>query len=53
MGTDTDNLANKHAVFSSINAIAESSPSTLSANLTSIYHRDANLLRIPGASCGA
>ncbi len=42
MGTDTDNLANKRVVWSAMNAIAESSPSTLSANLTSIYHPDAD-----------
>ena len=42
MTTDASHLANKRAVLSAMNAIAESSPSTLSERLHSIYHPDAH-----------
>ena len=41
MLTEATNLANKRAVWSAMNAIAESSPATLPARLASIYHPDA------------
>ena len=41
MLTEADNIANKRAVWSAMNAIAESSPATLSASLARIYHPDA------------
>ena len=41
MTADAIHLANKHAVLSAMNAIAESSPSALRQNLVHIYHPDA------------
>lgn len=41
MLTEAINLANKRAVWSAMNAIAESTPATLPARLASIYHPDA------------
>ena len=41
MTIDTDHVANKRAVFSAMQAIAESSPAALGANLARIYHPDA------------
>jgi len=41
MTVDTVHLANKRALCSAMNRIAESSPGTLAANLASIYHPDA------------
>jgi len=41
MLTDTDNIANKRAVWSCMNAIAESDGAQLDARLRQIYHPDA------------
>jgi hypothetical protein len=42
MTPDAIHLANKRAVLSAMNAIAESSPGTLAKNLAHIYHPDAH-----------
>lgn len=42
MTPDATHLANKRAVLSAMNAIAESSPSTLGKSLAHIYHPDAH-----------
>ena len=41
MPSEATHLANKRAVWAAMNAITESSPATLSANLARIYHPDA------------
>ena len=38
---DADNIAHKRTVWSAMNAIAESGPAKLAANLSAIYHPDA------------
>lgn len=41
MISETENLANKRAVWSAMNTIAESAPGALHSNLARIYHPDA------------